>query len=85
MTLFIHRNLLQEITVMIINTGQMCTVNYSGRPRMCDLKCPDCKKNKRVVDLIHYKKKMVNIRRIKTEERIFFLFLTVINNVSPFP
>ena len=31
MTLFICRNLPQEITVMIINTGQMCTVNYSGR------------------------------------------------------
>ena len=31
MTLFIRRNLPQEITVMIINTGQMCTVNYSGR------------------------------------------------------
>ena len=26
------------------NTGQMCTVNYSGRPRMCDLKCPNWKK-----------------------------------------
>ena len=26
-----RRNLPQEITVMIINTGQMCTVNYSGR------------------------------------------------------
>ena len=45
MTLFIHRNLPQEITVMIINTGQMCTLNYSGRPGMCDLKCPDWKKN----------------------------------------
>ena len=44
MMLFIHRNLLQEITVMIINTGQMCTVNYSGRHRMCDLKFPDWKK-----------------------------------------
>ena len=44
MTLFIRRNLPQEITIMIINTGQMCTVNYSGRPRMCDLKCPDWKK-----------------------------------------
>ena len=31
MTLFIRRNLPQEITVMIINTGQMCTVNNSGR------------------------------------------------------
>ena len=44
MTLFIRRNLPQEITVMIINTGQMWTVNYSGRPKMCDLKCPDWKK-----------------------------------------
>ena len=55
MTLFIHRNLPQEITVMIINTGQMCTVNYSGRPRMCDFKCPDWKKC--VVDKVYYKKK----------------------------
>ena len=31
MTLFIRRNLPQEISVMVINTGQMCTVNYSGR------------------------------------------------------
>ena len=41
MTLFIRRNLPQGITVMIINTGQMCIVNYPGRPRMRDLKCPD--------------------------------------------
>ena len=82
MTLFIHRNLPQEITVMTINTGQMCTVNYSGRPRMCDLKCPDCKKKKkkRVVDLVYYKKKkkkkkMVNIRRIKRE----FFFVSYSN------
>ena len=26
---------------MIINTGQMCIVNYPGSPRMRDLKCPD--------------------------------------------
>ena len=55
MPLFIHRNLPQEITVMIINTGQMCTVNYSGRPRMRDLKCPTGKKC--VVDKVYYKKK----------------------------
>ena len=30
-------NLPHEITVMIINTGQMCTVNYSDRPRIRDL------------------------------------------------
>ena len=41
MTLFIRRNLPQGITVMIINTGQMCIVTYPGRPRMRDLKCPD--------------------------------------------
>ena len=41
MTLFIRRNLPQGIIVMIINTGQMCIVNYPGRPRMRDLKCPD--------------------------------------------
>ena len=29
---------------MIINTGQMCIVNYPGRPRMRDLKCPDWEK-----------------------------------------
>ena len=44
MTLFIRRNLPQGITVMIINTGQMCIVNYPGRPRMCDFKCPDWEK-----------------------------------------
>ena len=33
------------ITVMTINTGQMCIVNYPGRPRMRDLKCPDWEKN----------------------------------------
>ena len=44
MTLFIRRNLPQGITVMIINTGQMCIVNYPGRPRMRDLKCPDWEK-----------------------------------------
>ena len=78
--LFIRRNLPQEITVMIINTGQMCTVNYSGRnvrfkvPRL-DKKC--------VVDLVYYKtKNSENIRRIK---RQLFSFHTVINNVSPFP
>ena len=72
MTLFIRRNLPQEITVMIINTGQMCTVNYSGRnvrfkvPRL-DKKC--------VVDIVYYKKKTSqNIRRIK---RQLFLFHTV--------
>ena len=70
----------QEITVMIINTGQMCTVNYSGSnvrykvPRL-DKKC--------VVDLVYYKNKnSENIRRIK---RQLFSSHTVINNVSPFP
>ena len=38
-------NLPQGITVMIINTGQMCIVNYPGRPRMRNLKCPDSEKN----------------------------------------
>ena len=47
MTLFIHRNLPQEISIMILNTGQMCIVNYSGRPRMCDLKCPEWEKMRR--------------------------------------
>ena len=78
MTLFIRRNLLQEITVMIINTGQMCTVNYSGRPRMCVLKC--C-----VLDLVYYKKKEKKIGKHTTHQEITFLFLTVISNVLPFP
>ena len=46
---------------MIINTGQMCIVNYPGRPRMRDLKCPDWEKNrlgkKYVVGLVYQKKK----------------------------
>ena len=61
MTLFIRRNLPQGITVMIINTGQMCIVTYPGRPRMRDLKCPDWKKKrlgkKYVVGLVYQKKK----------------------------
>ena len=82
MTLFIHRNLPQEITVMVINTGQMCTVNYSGRPRMCDLKCPDWKKKMRRRSGLLQK----NIgKHTAYQEITFFLFLTVINNVSPFP
>ena len=36
-------NLPHEITVMIINTGQMCTVKYSDTQRMCDLNCPNWK------------------------------------------
>ena len=82
MTLFIHRNLPQEITVMIIYTGQMCTVNYSGRPRMCDLKFPDCKKMCRRSGLLQKKK---NGKHTAYQEITFFLFLTVFNNVSPFP
>ena len=79
MTLFIRRNLPQEITVMIINTGQMCTVNYSGRN--VRFKVPGLDK-KCVVDLVYYKNKnSENIRRIK---RQLFSFHTVINNVSPF-
>ena len=44
--LFIHRicRMRLIIPVMIINTGQMCAVNYSDRPRMCDLNCPSWKK-----------------------------------------
>ena len=73
MTLFIRRNLPQGITVMIINTGQMCIVNYPGRPRMRYLKCPDWQKKttgkitgkKYVVGLVYRKKNPENIRRIK--------------------
>ena len=43
------------MVIINLNTGQMCTVNYSGRPRMCNLKCPDWKK-KSVIDLVNYKK-----------------------------
>ena len=78
LSLFIRRNLPKEITVMIINTGQMCTVNYSGRnvrfkvPRL-DKKC--------VVDIVYYKNKTSeNIRRIKRQ-----LFFVSHSNVSPFP
>ena len=73
MTLFIRRNLPQEITVMIINTGQMCTVNYSGRnvrfkvPRLDKKMC-------RRYSLLQ-KKTSENIRRIKRQ--LFFLFHTV--------
>ena len=74
MTLFIHRNLPQKITVMIINTGQMGTVNYSGRPRMCDLKCPDWKK-KCVVGLVYYKKKG---KHTAYQEITFFCFLQLL-------
>ena len=80
MKLFIRRNLPQEITVMIINTGQMCSVDYSGRNVRFKVAQLD-KKN--VVDLVYYKNKnSENIRRIK---RQLFSFHTVINNVSPFP
>ena len=44
MMLFIRRNLPQGITVMIINTGQMCIVNYPGRPRIRDLSAATGKK-----------------------------------------
>ena len=54
---------------MIINTGQMCIVNYPGRPRMRDSKCPDWEKNMSyivgLVDQKKKKKKAENIRRIK--------------------
>ena len=78
MTLFIRRNLPQEITVMIVNTGQMCTVNYSGRnvrfkvPRL-DKKC--------VVDIVYYKKKKLG-KHTAYQETTFFVSHS---NVSPFP
>ena len=92
MTLFIRRNLPQGITVMIINTGQICIVNYPGRPRMRDLKCPDWENTdweKNVVGLV-YKKKTTKTKKKKNGkhtayQEITFLFHTVINNVSPFP
>ena len=83
MTLFIRRNLPQGITVMIINTGQMCIVNYPGRPRMRDLKCPDWEKTdwekKYVVGLVYQKKKKTG--KHEAYQEITFLFHTVINNV----
>ena len=66
---------------MIINTGQMCIVNYPGRPRMRDSKCPDWEK-KYVVGLVDQKKKK---RKTYSISRDNFLFHSVINNVSPFP
>ena len=65
---------------MIINTGQMCSVNYPGRPRMRDLKCPDWEKICRRSSLP--KKKL---GKHTAHQEITFLFHTVINNVSPFP
>ena len=73
MTLFIRRTLPQEITVMIINTGQMCTVNYSGRnvrfkvPRL-DKKC--------VVDIVYYKKQKPR-KTYGVSRDNFFLFHTI--------
>ena len=70
MTLFIRRNLPQEISVMVINTGQMCTVDYSGRN--VRFKVPRLEK-KCVVDLVYYKNKTSeNIWRIKRQ--FFFCF-----------
>ena len=72
MTLFIRRNLPQGITVMIINTGQVCIINYPGRPRMRDLKCPDREKTdwekkcrRSSLPKKPKKKKTENIRRTK--------------------
>ena len=51
----------------------MSTVNYSGRPRLSDLKCPDWKKIC-VVDLVYYKKKKIS-EHTAYQEIIFFGFL----------
>ena len=89
MTLFIRRNLPQGITVMIINTGQMCIVNYPGRPRMRDLKCPDWEKKRLGKKICRRsslpKKKKKKPGKHTAYQEITFLFHTVINNVSPFP
>ena len=45
-------NLSHAIIVMIINTGQICAVNVSDRPRMCHLYCLSWKKN-----VTYYKEK----------------------------
>ena len=66
---------------MIINTGQMCIVNYPGRPRMRDLKCPDWEK--KICRRFSLPKKI--IRKLTAYQEITFLFHSVINNVSPFP
>ena len=80
MTLFIRRNLPQEITVMIINTGQMCTVNYSGRN--VRFKCPDwIKKKCRRYSLLQKKKKKHG-KHTAYQETTFFVSHS---NVSPFP
>ena len=88
MTLFICRNLPQGITVMIINTGQMCIVNYPGRPRMRDLKCTYWEKTEweKICRRSSLPKKtpQKNGKHMAYQE-ITFLFHTVINYVSPFP
>ena len=94
MTLFIRRNLPQGITVMIINTGQICIVNYPGRHRMRDLKCPNWEKTdweKICLGLVYQKKKKKTKQKKKKNgkhtayQEITLLFHAVINNVSPFP
>ena len=62
----------------------MYTVNYSGRPRMCDLKCPDWKKMCHRSGLLQKKKNGKQLKHTAYQE-ITFLFLKVINNVWPFP
>ena len=74
---------------MIINTGQMCIVNYPGRPRMRDLKCPDWEKTdcEKKICRRSSRPKEKNKKNGKhtAYQEITSLFHTVINNVSPFP
>ena len=67
---------------MIINTGQMCIVNYPVRPRMRDLKCRDWEK--KICRRSSLPKKKL-LGKHTAHQEITFLFHTVINNVSPFP
>ena len=69
---------------MIINTGQMCIVNYPGRPRMRDLKCPDWEKIdwEKYVGLVYQKKNKKKTGKHTAYQEITFLFHTVINNIA---
>ena len=71
---------------MIINTGQICILNYPGRPRMRDLKCPDWEK-KTTGKKICRRSSLLEKKNGKhtAYQEITFLFHTVINKMSPFP
>ena len=61
-----------EITIMIINAGQKCTVSYSDR--MCDSNSPNSEKYGVLKEPTPIKWDVL---------KITFLFYSVINNASP--